>query len=112
MTDYEMTKHCAEILGLGYVRPCEENPRAIEYNADPNESAWMIYCPLDEDGEALELVKRFDLAIDTMAERSLGWCVWPSDDALLDDSDRKAIDVSLNRAIVKCVAKVQVTRAR
>lgn len=112
MTDYEMTKHCAEVLGLGYVRPCEENPRAVEYNADPNNSAWMIYCPLDDDGEAMQLVKALNIVIERERDPSrFGVTLLP--DRLRGKHQpvqvaRHAED--LNRAIVECVAKMQVAR--
>jgi hypothetical protein len=112
MTDYEMTKHCAEIIGLGYVRPCEENPRAIECNEDPNESAWMIYCPLDDDGEAMALVKRFGLTIDPQEDKlPFTWRVVVATDGDWDNQiDSTGAD--LNRAIVECVAKMQAMRAQ
>lgn len=106
MTDLEMTKHCAEALGLGYIRPCEENPRAVEYNDDPEESAWMLYCPLDEDGEAMALVKRFQVQVNPQAN---GRC---SSVIFLDGDDEIRVDDSadVNRAIVEVVATMQARR--
>lgn len=112
MSDYEMTKHCAEALGLGYIRPCEENPRAVEYNADPEESAWMIYCPLDEDAEAMQLVKLYNIVIERERVQShFGVTLIP--DRIKGKHQtvqvvRHAND--LNRAIVECVAKMQAMR--
>lgn len=103
MNDYELTKHCAEALGLGYVRRCEENPRALEYNADPENEAWMIYCPLDEDGEAMQLVKSFNLEIQPPDEDNPNWVVFRRVGLVGVGPE----DLDLNRAIVQCVATMQ-----
>ena len=114
MTDYEMTKHCAELLGLGYVRPCEENPRAVEYNADPQESAWMVYCPLDDDGEAMGLVKALNIVVERERTQSqFGVTLIPDrvkGKCLTVQVVRQADD--LNRAIVEVVARYQEERMR
>lgn len=114
MTDYEMTKHCAELLGLGYVRPCEENPRAVEYSADPNESAWMIYCPLDDDAEAMQLVKALNMVIERERDqRKFGVTLIP--DRIKGRHQTVQVvrnEPDLNRAIVECAAKMQAMRTQ
>ena len=111
MTDYEMTKHCAELLGLGYIRRCDENPRAVEYNADPNNEAWMIDCPLDEDGEAFALLTTYDIVVEREKNDTFGVTLFSGDYKNGRPTFVVRNQPSLNRALVEVVAKYAVHRA-
>jgi len=94
MTDLEMIKKCAEKMGVGV------------WSADGNEDRhyWRIlnsrsggnqpYYPLENDAQAMALVKKFNLHI---GRWNTGWA------CELDGKWVSAQD-DLNRAIVECVA--------
>lgn len=105
-----MTRLCAEAAGLGYLRDCAELPNAVEYNADPMESAWMIYDPLNDDRQAMALAKTFQLAISPCGGDNYRVT------AFQQDAERELVSVSiahsgkvkgLSRAIVRCVAELE-----
>lgn len=86
MTDLEMTKLCAEALGYTYG------------DKQPNK---LCYDPLNDDGQAMALAKRFLRAmvrIERTADVPPHWSV--------TDNLWLGMDNDLNRAIVKCVAKM------
>jgi hypothetical protein len=98
MTDLEMTKLCADAMGIKVVFAA---------------GRWYInsywedcYSPLDLDDHAMALVKRFKLHTFTNLDGDRD--VW----VCLDDYDNRnhgnASD--LNRAIVECVAKMQASK--
>lgn len=111
MTDLEMTKLCAEAMGLEPYR---------EHGIAQNSSPWSIfivdktqgrgyshYDPLHEDEQAMALVKKFQLQIQPpWARANRDWRVGDKDNVL---SDPHSPD--LNRAIVECVAKMQAAKA-
>lgn len=100
MTDLEMTKLCAQAMGL----PIDEQTTAtISYR-----DKWHIsigqsipgsaYGPLHDDAQAMALVKKFEISIRKIDPDR--WDAWipllPADGSNAD----------LNRAIVECVAKM------
>lgn len=92
MTDLEMTRLCAEAVG-------------IELVAD-NEVLWVAgfvdaveYDPLTDDAQAMELVKKLGLTVSQDPDGC--WHVM----TLYCDGPQSAAD--LNRAIVECVARMQ-----
>ncbi len=107
MTDLEMTRLCAEAMGYEVREPdlypvwivCEQDVRE-SWSASTGEPV-RRYDPLHDDAQAMALVKKFDLSIDTMAARQLGWCVETS------HGSNRTINTDLNRAIVECVSKMQ-----
>jgi len=102
MTDLEMTRLCAEVMGIdtskGYLSAgmclhCDE------YGLD--------YDPLHDDAQAMALVKRLKLLVNNgVGEASTD--VWHVQTQ--DDKDEVVQCQNLNRAIVECVAKMQAAR--
>lgn len=92
MTDLELTKLCAEAMEYSF------GTTASLCFAEIDSGKSVAYDPLHDDAQALALVKRFHLPI--------GWT--DSEWAVFDKDDRRfTLDADLNRAIVKCVAKMQ-----
>ncbi len=102
MNDLEITRKCAEAMGL-----------PIEYDANFTKgmlrlpTGWIAYDPLHNDEQAMALVKKFGLLVDPQQdgqnfEIDPGWEV--SHVSLPDDY--LSINTDLNRAICECVAKM------
>jgi hypothetical protein len=89
MTDLEMTKLCAEAMG-------------IVQSMHVNEDGLWTYYPLHDDAQAMALVKKFHL------ECYWNGSVW----GVLDGPSGCAHELrgDLNRAIVECVAKMQAAK--
>ena len=110
MTDLEITKLCAEAMGLcGHpVREGMEmwTKEGWGNNKDAivlHHSCWRIWNPLHDDAQAMALVKKLDLEIHRPWG---GWMVVPV------VYQRRAMELhssdhSLNRAICECVAEMQ-----
>jgi hypothetical protein len=88
MTDLEMTKLCAEAMGLKS-RPTKHNDQDVLPMHDG-------YDPLHDDAQAMALVKEFNLRI--------GWFPEPG---VAGNWGAYTYNADLNRAIVECVAKMQ-----
>ena len=89
MTDLEITKACAEAMG---VKILAEGGFIL---ASVNGCA-VAYDPLHDDAQAMALVKKFNLRIwRTNFNGACGWDVGGTDSP------------DLNRAICECVAKMQ-----
>jgi hypothetical protein len=98
MTDLEMTKLSAEAMGREF------------FVHDSIPGYWengirVLYDPLHDDAQAMELAKKFLLRMDTYSDGE--WLV----DSGWGKVKAEAQDRSLNRAIVECVAKMQAERA-
>ena len=106
MTDLELTKMCAEAMGLiptgcGAHVPLPQHDSAVRVS--PGKKANFWYDPLHDDAQAMALVKKLNLCIESPdpyndAERwhvSTGY------------SETLSMNADLNRAIVECVAKMQ-----
>ena len=101
MTDLEMTKLCAEAMGLKEAshydpRTPKVHEPAILYS---DRGGFEIFDPLHEDAQAMALVKKFRLTIGYF--REIGW------GATAELADVHFYGTDLNRAIVECVAKMQ-----
>jgi len=107
MTDLEMTRLCAEAIGIEYEIGGEDD--------DGNKCVWMYdirdcaeYCPLQDDEQAMELVKRFRLQLmraecfAMLPEAEWGWRI--------HHDMGGAVYADLNRAIVECVANMQASK--
>jgi hypothetical protein len=110
MTHLEMTKLCAEAMGLkttvadyahaGYGISGTYVQLSSEHRGDgPNSD---VYNPLHDDAQAMALVKRFRLHPVYDADDRVWHCVTIQHGFYGRDPD-------LNRAIVECVAKMQAT---
>lgn len=96
MTDLEMTRRCAEGMGLAFFGGSYEKPEHWIGNYETMQS----YDPLHDDAQAMALVKRFRLVIGNVGEPAT-WCV------NTDDMQVTALNLNLNRAIVECVANMR-----
>ena len=104
MTDLEMTKLCAEAMGYEVIEPTEFYPNVtavFDQQIQP-------YFPLHDDTQAMALVKKFELQATWRADLK-EWLVIRYSEPFVMNGDTYATD--LNRAIVECVAKMQVDRA-
>lgn len=104
MDDLEMTKLCAEAMGLE-VSQLLNTGICIFANEDKSGGP-VFYRPLKNDAQAMALVKKCGLEI-WMRPRPNCWNVAPFD----YDSEIRAESDNLNHAIVECVAKMQKQKA-
>ena len=96
MTDLEITKACAEAMGLATI---EEYHWPI---VQDDMQCWMrVYDPLHDDAQAMALVKKLHLEIHAYD----GWCVRKSDGQ--GGGSQWHCEDNLNRAICECVAKMR-----
>ena len=99
MTDLEITKLCAAAMGL----PTDV---AQEDETGPylKCSRYYRYQPLHDDAQAMALVKKFRLSVNSYNDE---YQVWPT--RIDQDTAGKActFHADLNRAIVRCVAKMR-----
>ena len=94
MTDLEITKLCAEAMGVDFSKgfgtiTCKECGEI-----------GIPYDPLHDDAQAMALVKKFQLQVDWSA----GDLVWINNRR---GSYAKADPADLNRAICECVANME-----
>jgi len=95
MTDLEITKLCAEAMGLRVVKQ-------LGVMRFPNtQFEDSLYDPLHDDAQAMALVKRFHLNI---GQTTQGVKVFTRP---LKGGFHEADNADLNRAICECVAKMQ-----
>lgn len=108
MTDLEMTKLCAEAMGLKFrVRENGIGNDDVSLDGvdlyDDGSNMWnRCYSPLHDDAQAMALVKRFRLSPCAPDEEGGTWEV-----VLCDDVNIRGFNADLNRAIMECVAKMQ-----
>lgn len=95
MTDLEMTKLCAQAMGLAFAA----YPETGQVIAVKSRVEQWLYNPLNDDAHAMALVKKFRLYI----EHGTGLDRWTADNGLGVEGESE----DLNRAIVECVAKMQ-----
>lgn len=99
MTDLEMVKRCAEKMGWSEFN-VDHTGKLIVWNC-PQASTVTFYDPLHDDAQAMALVKKLRLDIDSgfdSSDESEGWSVC--------GTGSTAKNADLNRAIVECVAKL------
>ena len=113
MTDLEITKLCAEAMGMRPFRwypsgayPDQDGTYEIRGNLVQYLGGNPLggynrhdYHPLHDDAQAMALVKKFGLHI---VYQPLCADTW-----LVDNADKDAASNDLNRAICECVAKMQ-----
>ena len=101
MTDLEMTRLCAEAMGLDvWLEPHRGTIMRYHYWKD---NVAEQYSPLHDDAQAMALVKKFQLNLGFNKEDE-DWVV-----ESIDEGKEWCIGIrhDLNRAIVECVAKMQ-----
>ena len=99
MTDLEMTKLCESAMGLNGV---EEDARRKRLDGAWRTHQETEYDPIYNNAQAMMLVKKFGIHIGSDSE--LG--VWIA----VTEHPHQAQDKDLNRAIVECVAKMQLSK--
>ena len=107
MTDLEITKACAEAMGLKTSKYlCRNKKRRLETRLSlPRRShkggmTTSRYNPLHDDAQAMALVKKFGLHTGFQSFDNLWGC-------LAQDGITKTYNTDLNRAICECVAKMK-----
>ena len=111
MTDLEITRLCAEAMGLQRVtvnmlaRPgIGANPPYVS-GSYTGTSMDVHYDPLHDDAQAMALVKKLGLEIHCREDRN-GWYVgFVNNDSMVPHAD-------LNRAICECVANMRLERQK
>lgn len=98
MTDLEITKLCAEAMGIKHGVDICLGPQLREGEGFYG----MVYQPLHDDAQAMELVKKFLLRIDRSRGIPEKWGVYSN-----SNYSDTVINADLNRAICECVAKMQ-----
>ena len=97
MTDLEITKRCAEAMGLPFIPEPRPQPSSMIRVLFITEA--QAYDPFHDDAQAMALVKKFML--DCWFDPGRGsWKAQYSVEAQSESDD-------LNRAICECVAKMQ-----
>lgn len=103
MTDLEMIKRCAEKMGIK-VFPERRNEESEIVLWFYTHDAADVYDPLHDDAQAMALVKKFRLCLDSMEIPDEGdWYVAYFQNRIVICS---ATSSDLNRAIVECVARM------
>ena len=104
MTDLEITRLCAEVMGISVELEYWAGVGAkVFVTGDWDEAGnhYERYHPLEDDAQAMALVKKFYLGV----AFSGGWSVYEQGNGAAGHS------ANLNRAICLCVAKMQQARA-
>ena len=92
MTDLEMTRLCAESMGLWFGHSKSDDTDNLYVSKTAISGPWEVYDPLHDDAQAMALVKKFP-----------GYCLH----ALTCELEVEPEKRDFNRAIVECVAKMQ-----
>lgn len=95
MNDIEMVKACAEIMGYAFreSNPLPEIRRGRDYG-------WEVYNPYHDDAQCFALVRKCLLWVRPPSESYGLWTASTDDDRIRGDG------MTLNAAIVECVAKL------
>ena len=103
MTDLEITRLCAEAMGyvdksvgesIGGIMVCGERFH-------------FIWNPLEDDAQAMALVKKFNLLINWNTKTECWVMPMMAEGSMFDSADH----ANLNRAICECVAKMTKEKA-
>lgn len=103
MNDIDLTKKCADAMGI----PVKAFPaNTIEYYWRIEPACFVNYNPLHNDAQAMALIRKFELDMHVHHSPEQGKICYASHWDGPERRDAYAYDVELNRAIVKCVAKI------
>lgn len=111
MTDLEMTKLCAEAMGLLVQHTTGDSVWRLPFRNDINDPRLAgtthldPYDPLHDDAQMVSLVKKFHLRLDRIDDEATGWGVFK--DRGFKEPPFYGFASDLNRAVVECVAKMQ-----
>lgn len=103
MTDLEITKLCAEAMGLTRATWFHWPDKFVTHCDD--EGVDQVFNPLHDDAQAMALVKKFGLWMETDSSGHW-WQTCPTKPTGYSSGDK----IDLNRAICECVAKMQLNR--
>ena len=109
MTDLEITKLCAEAMGLDF-HVADIDGGEIWVRCPPMKPPAMYsyrYNPLCNDAQAMELVRKFQLDISAPLNDGDRWDVSRGDDTRWSGYAAMSSNQDLNRAICECVAKME-----
>ena len=105
MTDLEITKLCAEAMGLPFRTAQDGTGHVLPLDT----ALWRRFDPLHDDSQAMALVKKFRLCIDGNESDDTEWLVeWWPEGAVMSES--AGLNEDLNRAICECVANMRIQR--
>lgn len=104
MTNLELTKLCADAMGLHRATWSDPNIFHVEEVVSSNERCENTYDPLTDDAQVMALVKKFELET-RYNKMASTWVATPS-----YEPEPWCPDENLNRAICECVAKMQLSR--
>ena len=99
MTDLEITRLCAEAMGLEIVSTQDSREIWIRLGNGP---VACLYCPLQDDAQAMALVKRFEMFIKPVANKE-----WWVSQCAPEHEVATGLGSDLNRAICECAANRQ-----
>ena len=103
MDDLEITRLCAEAMGLGPSSDCVVSGVILKTPPAPNTS--HHYDPLHYDAQCMALVKRFRLRVNSLKD-----VLWEVETDPRDDLHQDVAHADLNTAIVYCVAYMQAAK--
>ena len=112
MTDLEITKLCAEAMGVKIMEPLAiQQAFGLTEVFVLEDFPEVVYDPLHDDAQAMALVKKLDLNIiklddEWWVHESPHICDYIATAEQHDVTDWGAYDKDLNRAICECVAKM------
>lgn len=105
MTDLEITKACAEAMGLKIIATAGDGPDVyVEGPSYPGRQGYDIYF-FNDDAQAMALVKKFGLLIgrgNFVTKRRIVMFPGKPESAAMCESETE-----INKAICECVAKMQ-----
>ena len=110
MTDLELTKLCAEAMTLDVYLLSPETgfPSCSHYEIPSMSDAENeTYDPLHDDAQAMALVKKYRLSVNSHND---DYQVWPTTASPDIAGHSCTFHPDLNRAIVECVARMQAQR--
>ena len=102
MTDLEITKRCAEMVGITIAHVQDGKTYFVYHPMSEAIPKFNLFDPLHDDAQAMALVKKFGLRIGPTPDGAFNvlWGTKISDEIWINSSN-------LNRAICECVAKMQ-----
>lgn len=110
MTDQEIIRLCAEAMEPRATLPGSSRIWGVASRFGPTRTVetWVLsaYNPLNDDAQAMALVKKFDLNTAKIAD--CDWVVWRS--RIDGHRDEMCNSADYNRAICECVAKMQAAK--
>jgi len=102
MDDLTIMKYCADAMGLKTVKGGSDEQ--FMYGEKGIVTTYCLYNPLNDDAQCFALVKKFEISIGR--NQGVEWDVENRHSSFADDYVC-VMNKDLNRAICKCVARMQ-----